>query len=309
MTKWTSADMPDLNGRRAIVTGANSGIGFETALELARHGAQVVMTARDEGRGNDAVWRVREKVPDAQVELGMLDLADLDSVRAFARQQLAEAPRLDVLVNNAGVMGIPGRRESVQGYELQFATNHLGHFALTGLLLPTMLDVRGSRVVTVSSAVHRRGAIHFDDLQLERGYAPYVAYGQSKLANALFTLELDRRLRAAGADTISVGAHPGLTLTNLQFAGPRMDGTTFGVRAMEQGIRVAGQRAPEGALPTLYAATAPDVEGGEYFGPSSLAETRGAPKRVGYSAAAHDEDVARRLWEVSEEETGVTFGL
>jgi NAD(P)-dependent dehydrogenase (short-subunit alcohol dehydrogenase family) len=309
MSRWTAADIPDLRGRRAVVTGANSGIGLATALELARHGAEVTMAVRDEGRGADAVRLVREKVPDARVEMRILDLADLDSVRSFAAAYLAEPPAPDLLVNNAGVMGVPQRKTSAQGFELQFATNHLGHFALTGLLLAAMRDVEGSRVVTVSSLVHKRGRIHFDDLQLEDGYAPYVAYDQSKLANALFTLELDRRLRASGAETISVGAHPGLTLTKLQFTGPRLGSTTVAARMLGVGVRLAGQSPERGALPTLYAATAPDVIGGEYFGPSGLGEARGGPVRVSYSAAAHDEELARRLWDVSEEETGVSFGL
>ena len=309
MADWGSGDIPDLTGKKAVVTGGNSGIGFETARQLALHGASVVVAARDAGRGSEAVDRILAEASDAKVVLGLLDLADLDSVAAFATAQLSTGVPVNILVNNAAVMGVPDRHESKQGFELQFATNHLGHFALTGRLLPSMRQVAGSRVVTVSSLNHRAGTIHFDDLQLSEGYTPYTAYNQSKLSNAMFTLELDRRLRAAGSDTLSVGAHPGYTHTRLQFVGPRLDRPTFRASVLGVLTRIGGQDASMGALPTLYAAAASDVSGGEYFGPRGIGETRGRPVRVSYSVRAHDAETAQRLWQVSEELTGVRFDL
>jgi NAD(P)-dependent dehydrogenase (short-subunit alcohol dehydrogenase family) len=309
MTHWTAADIPSQADRTVIVTGANSGIGYHTALELALRGAHVIAACRSAERGADAVARIRAERPAASVEARVLDLADLESVRAFAHAYLGEGRELDLLVNNAAVMGVPERHESPQGFELQFATNHLGGFALTGLLLPAMRDVAGSRIVTVSSLNHRAGRIHFDDLQLEHSYGPYVAYNQSKLANALFVLELDRRLRASSAQTISVGAHPGYTHTALQTTGPRLDHTTLGARVLGVLTRIAGQSPPMGALPTLFAATAPGVHGGQYFGPSGPGESRGYPRLVEYSAASHDRSVAERLWAISEELTSVSYDL
>jgi NAD(P)-dependent dehydrogenase (short-subunit alcohol dehydrogenase family) len=238
------------------------------------------------------------------VEVRELDLSSLESVRAFAAAVVREHPALDLLINNAGIMQTPQRR-TVDGYELQLGTNHLGHFALTGLLLEALERSPAPRVVTVSSIEHKGGHVHFDDLQLERGYAPRKAYQQSKMANAVFGIELDRRLRAAGFHTISVLAHPGYSATNLQSTGP----TGLAAFALRIGNAVIAQSPERGALPQLYAATAPAVQGGQYFGPGGFQEMRGDPTEVQAVAEAHDPEVARRLWEVSEELTGVRFPL
>ena len=303
MTSWRARDIPDLTGRRAIVTGANSGLGFQTALELARHGAAVVMTSRRSHVGADAVRRVRDAAPDADITCRHLDLADLDSVHEFA--DVNTAP-LDILVNNAGVMAIPLRHTS-QGFEMQLGTNHLGHFALTGLLLPALLARPAARVVTVSSSMHRAGAMNFDDLMGERSYRPWQAYSQSKLANLLFMRELDRRVREAGCDLLSVAAHPGYAVTNLQSVGPRMTGRRLTGTVMRGATMVLGQSAATGALPQLYAATAPGVHGGDYYGPRGVAEQRGLPRKVSVSASARDDSAALRLWEQSTLLTRVQF--
>jgi NAD(P)-dependent dehydrogenase (short-subunit alcohol dehydrogenase family) len=310
MTGWTAADIPDQSGRVALVTGGNSGLGYQTVLQLARRGARVLLAARDHARGAAALERLAAAgVPAGHAELVQLDLADLTSVERFAAGFLAGGQGLDLLVNNAGVMAIPHRETTAQGYERQFGTNHLGHFALTGRLLPTLVQQPGSRVVTVSSNMHKRASrIDFDDLQAERAYQPWHAYEQSKLANAMFVLELDRRLRAAGLDIVSAGAHPGFAATNLQVTGPQSGGAGLMARGMGLATRLFAQPARDGALPVLYAATAPSVHGGEYFGPAGLGEMRGHhPKLVQFSRAAHDEAAAARLWAVSEELTGVTF--
>lgn len=291
--KWTAADIPDQSGRTAIVTGANSGLGLHTARELARAGARVVLACRDVDKGMRAAAQIGER---AQVE--RLDLASLRSVRAFAAR--ISGP-IDLLVNNAGVMA-PPRRLTEDGFESQFGINHLGHFALTGLLLPSLLTAAEPRVVTVSSGAHRIGRINFDDLQGERRYNNWLSYGQSKLANLMFALELDRRARAAGAGLISAAAHPGYAATNLQFAGPARFYEKLGGWL---GNVLIAQSAEMGALPLLYAATAPGVVGGSFVGPDGFLEQRGYPRLVTGAKKAYDEQVARRLWEVSEELTGV----
>ncbi|MGE5287830.1 MAG: oxidoreductase [Micromonosporaceae bacterium] len=306
-TRWAAADMPGQHGRTALVTGANSGIGFHQALELARCGAYVLLGSRNADRGGAARTAILRELPAASVELVQLDLADLDSVRRLADLLLGRAEGLDLLINNAGVMAVPHRQTTIQGFELQFGTNHLGHFALTGRLLPALLRRLGSRVVTVSSLNHRLGSIRLDDLQSERHYGPWRAYNQSKLANALFTLELDRRLRAAAAGTLSVGAHPGYSRTELQYRGPRLGGGGISARVMGWATRFAGQPAARGALPVLRAATDPDAEGGDYYGPGGPGEARGSPRKVRYAEKAHDEQLANRLWQTSESLTGVTF--
>ncbi len=306
--RWTANDIPDQSGRVAIVTGANSGLGSETALALAAKGAHVVLACRDASRAQAALDRIRAAAPQASVEVMPLDLASLASIRAFAEAFAARQPRLDLLCNNAGVMAIP-RRNTADGFEMQLGTNHLGHFAVTGLLLPRLLDTPRSRVVSVSSSMHRPGMIHFDDLQLERGYAKWKAYAQSKLANLLFTFELDRRLRKAGASTISVAAHPGYAATNLQTVGAKMEGARLFEQIYELGNRLFAQSAAMGALPTLYGATAPAVQGGDYFGPDTFFEMWGHPTRVGSNARSKDTADAARLWEVSERLTGVHFAL
>ncbi len=266
--RWAAADMAGQHGRTALVTGANSGIGFHQVLELARHGACVLLASRDPGRGQAARDAIMAELPAASVELVQLDLADLDSVARLAGRLLDRAGGLDLLINNAGLMAVPRRQVTAQGFELQFGTNYLGHFALTGRLLPALLRRPGSRVVTVSSLVHRLGSIRLDDLQSEHGYGPWRAYSQSKLANALFTEELDRRLRAAGAGPLSIGAHPGYSRTGLLSSGPRLGGGG-GVSALvfRLGTRFAGQSAARGALPVLRAATDPQAHGGDYYGP------------------------------------------
>jgi NAD(P)-dependent dehydrogenase (short-subunit alcohol dehydrogenase family) len=309
MPGWTASDIPDQSGRTVLVTGGNSGLGYQTVLRLARKGAHVLLAARDRTRGQAALDQLTAEAPGSQIELGELDLADLASVERFSTELLASGQDLDVLVNNAGVMAIPHRETTTQGFERQFGTNHLGHFALTGRLLPALIKRPGSRVVTLSSNQHKRAkAINFDDLQAEHSYQPWGAYAQSKLANAMFVLELDRRLRAAGLDVISAGAHPGFTHTNLQISGPRSGGTSLVARGMGFATRLLAQPVSDGVLPQLYAATAGGVEGGDYFGPDGPAEMRGHhPKLVQFSAAAHNEAAAARLWAVSEELTGVTF--
>jgi NAD(P)-dependent dehydrogenase (short-subunit alcohol dehydrogenase family) len=297
---WTAADIPDQRGRVAVVTGANSGLGLVTARELARAGARVVLASRSAQKGRDAAALIGAAVPGADVQPAMLDLADLESVRAFA----AAAPdRLDLLINNAGVMAAP-RRLTKDGFESHFATNHLGHFALTGLLLGRLLAAPAPRVVTVSSTMHRGGTIDFDDLQGERKYSRWGAYSQSKLANLMFCFELQRRAAAAGTALLSMAAHPGYAATNLQSAGTdRFYERWF----MAIGNRLFAQSAEMGALPTLYAATFPDLPGGTYVGPGGRSEQRGYPKVVTAAGKAYDEQAWVRLWELSETLTGVRY--
>lgn len=300
MTKWTTDDIPSQSGRTAVVTGANTGLGLATATALAAHGAHVVLAVRDTEKGKRAVDDIADAHPDATVSLQSLDLGSLRSIRAAAEALNAEHPRIDLLINNAGVM-YPPKQTTEDGFELSFGTNHLGHFALTGLLLENLLAVPGSRVTTVSSQGHRiQAAIHFDDLQWERSYSRVGAYGQSKLANLLFTYELQRRLDTR--DTIAVAAHPGVSNTELMrhMHLPSVFNPLIGLLT----------QSPEmGALPTLRAATDPAVKGGQYYGPSGLGEIRGYPQLVNSSAQSHDEALARRLWTVSEELTGVVFPL
>lgn len=302
--KWTADQIPDQSGRVAVVTGANSGLGLSTARELARAGALVVMACRSITKGEDAAVEIRRALPDAQLEVRKLDLGSLESIRAFADELTAAHPAIHLLVNNAGIM-MPPRSTTADGFELQFGTNHLGHFALTGVLLDALRNSVAARVVTVSSLEHRPGRLTFDDLQRERSYDPRSAYQQSKFANAVFALELDRRLRAAREPIISVLAHPGWSATNLQVTGP-----TGLMRALlAVGNRLFAQSADDGALPQLYAATAPGVQGGEFYGPDGIGEARGAPRRVHVVRRARDEELARRLWSVSEQLTGVTYAL
>jgi NAD(P)-dependent dehydrogenase (short-subunit alcohol dehydrogenase family) len=308
MGGWSTADIPDQSGRRMVVTGANSGIGLATARELARAGASVTLACRDTGRGEAALQAIRAEVPGADVALGRLDLADLASVHAFAETQ--QAP-LDVLINNAGVMATPPRR-TVDGFELQLATNHLGHFALTGLLLDRLLDADGeSRVVTLASVAHRFARIDFADLQRERSYQSWSVYAQSKLANLLFAYELERRIDAAHASAalVSVAAHPGYAATALTTSGAQLDGPNLVARFIGLVDPIIGQPAAKGALSTLYAATVPELAGGSYVGPGGPLELWGHPRLVDSSAASKDPDTARRLWEVSEALTGVAFAF
>jgi NAD(P)-dependent dehydrogenase (short-subunit alcohol dehydrogenase family) len=300
---WSERDIPDLTGKRAVVTGATSGLGVETARSLAAHGASVVMTARDPDRGRSALRRVRDAVPDADVVVAPLDLADLDSVRSFAAGQ----PPLDVLVNNAGVMALPTREVTLDGFERQVGTNHLGHFALTALLLPALLGRTGARVVTVSSIVHWTGVMTVDDLLSERRYDPWQAYARSKLANLLFVRELARRASEAQIDLVSVGAHPGYARTRLVANGPAQGHPLLG--AVFRGCTpLVGQSARSGALPQLRAATDPSVRGGDYLGPRVLG-WRGRPVRSPQASASRDDAAAAALWAESERLTGVSYDL
>jgi NAD(P)-dependent dehydrogenase (short-subunit alcohol dehydrogenase family) len=304
MARWTADDIPEQAGRVAIVTGANSGLGYITARELARQGARVALACRDDVRGKEAVARLIAEVPTADVELRSLDMADLASIRSFADGVQASYPALDLLINNAGVMAI-ARRETADGFEMQLGTNHLGHFALTGLLLPMLISQPDARVVTVSSNGHKPGSIHFDDLMLEHSYGRWRSYMQSKLANLLFAFELQRRLAAVDAPLISVAAHPGTASTNL--TKPGAEGNRLKEIVTGLGVRVIGQADAQGALPQLYAATSPDVHGGEYYGPGGIMEQRGYPKRVDSSSASKDAETAARLWTLSEDLTGVGY--
>jgi NAD(P)-dependent dehydrogenase (short-subunit alcohol dehydrogenase family) len=304
-TKWTAADIPSQKGRTAIVTGANSGIGLIAARELARVGATVVLACRDTAKGEAAVREIKATSPDADVTVVALDLANLQSVRDFAEKFSADNAGLDLLINNAGVMAVAPRRTTADGFELQFGTNHLGHFALTGLLLGKMEGREDARVVNVSSGAHRFGSMNFDDLQSEKKYRRWGAYGQSKLSNLLFTFELERRLRASGSTVRAVAAHPGYSATNLQSAAaPQPDRFLMVISNA-----VWAQSAEMGALPTLYAATYPGLEGATYIGPDGMMEQRGHPTKVEARPSAHNEKDAARLWEVSEQLTGVKFAL
>lgn len=300
MTGWTADQIPDQHGRVAVVTGATSGLGLVTATELARHGAHVVLAVRNTAAGADAARRM-----GGEVEVRDLDLASLASVRDFAARLRADHPVVDVLVNNAGVVLLGPRRTSEDGFELQLATNMLGHFALTGLLLDRLAAAPAARVVSLSSITHKGAHLDFDDLQLERGFRASPAYGRSKLATTVFGLELDRRLRAAGSPVLSVLAHPGLTRTNLTPRAwehrPRVG------RLMASAGLLVTQPVEHGARPQLRAATDPDVRGGQFFGPSGLGETRGRVGEARLSREATDPAVGRRLWAAAEELTGVHF--
>jgi protochlorophyllide reductase len=305
-SRWTTADIPDQGGRTVLVTGANSGLGLRTAEALAGKGAHVLMGCRDAARGEAARSRVGAMATGPAPELVPLDLADLGSVQEAAQVVAGTVDRLDALVNNAGVMALPLRR-TVDGFELQFATNHLGHFALTGQLLPVMLRATAPRVVTVSSNMHRVGRNNWSDPNWEHHrYLKWQAYGQSKLANLLFTRELARRAAAAGSSLVAVAAHPGHAATHLVPTSTEAAQRALVGRVIDSGNRLVAQSDSAGALPQLYAATMPDVVPGEYFGPDRFFQLRGHPTRVGSSAAARDDLAARRLWELSEDLTGVT---
>jgi NAD(P)-dependent dehydrogenase (short-subunit alcohol dehydrogenase family) len=300
MTRWTPADLPDQSGRTVLVTGANSGLGLQTSLELARGGARVLLACRNPARAQDALGRIRAEVPNAAAELVSLDLASLDSIEGAVDEVARRTKSLDLLVNNAGVMAVP-RSTTADGFEMQLGTNHLGHFALTGRLLPLLLASPAPRVVTVSSGAHKIGRMDFDDLMGERGYRRWRAYGQSKLANLLFTAELDRR---AHGRLVAAAAHPGYAATHLQ----QGQGQPLLEVLMKAGNRVLAQSDVQGAWPQLYAATMPDVQGNDYFGPH-LFELRGHPTTVGRTDRAASHADAQRLWAVSEELTRVRFDL
>ena len=304
MSNWTANDIPKQASRTFVITGANSGLGYIMSLELARRGAHVIMTARNEARGRAAVARIQSAIPDASLDLRLLDLADLDEVRVFAARLLAENTPIDVLVNNAGIM-MPPRSLTRQGFELQFGVNHLAHFALTGLLLDRLKQGRDPRVVTISSDLHKRGNIHFDDLDGSKNYARVAFYAQSKFANVLFALELHRRLQSCGLPIRSLLAHPGYSATNLQLSGPTGILKLF----MRIGNRFMAQSVEMGALNQLYAATAAQAESGQFIGPDGRNELKGYPTVVQPIAAAQDAVLARRLWLLSEQLTGVRPNL
>ncbi len=295
-TKWIAENMPDQKGKVAIVTGANSGIGYEMTRELARKGAMVVMACRNQSKGETALVQIRSDNPNAKIELMLLDLGDLVSVRRFADEFNSRFDRLDILINNAGIM-MPPFGKTADGFEVQFGINHLGHFALTGLLLDLITHTPKSRVVSVSSMGHRMGKIDFDNLNAEQSFSKSGAYGLSKLANLLFIYELQRRLEAAGIDAIAAAAHPGWTATNLQ-------AHTWYFRLLNP---LLAQKPPMGALPTLYAATASDVQGGDYYGPDGWQENKGHPTKVQSNGRSHDTAVAAKLWTVSEKLTNVRY--
>jgi NAD(P)-dependent dehydrogenase (short-subunit alcohol dehydrogenase family) len=296
MVQWTRADIPDQTGRTAVITGANTGLGYETAAAFAAKGAHVVLTARNPDKGTNAAALILKRNPRANVTLQELDLTSLNSIRAAADQLRLDHDRIDLLINNAGVM-VPPKTTTKDGFELQFATNHLGPFAFTGLLLDRLLPVTGSRVVTVSSMGHRIGRIRFDDLQFNRRYSRIRAYAQSKLANLLFTYELQQRL--TGTNTIAVAAHPGSSRSELTRNVPRL------LQVAVLPLQLQG--ADMGALPTLRAATDPTVRGGQYYGPGGFAGMQGFPKVVASSDRSHDVAVQKRLWAVSEKLTGVVY--
>src|SRR5271168_4472744 len=306
-TNWTAANISSQVGRTALITGSNSGIGFETALALARQGAELILPARTRAKADDAAVRILQQVPNTQVHTELLDLGVLASVRAFASRVIQRFPgqSLDLLINNAGVMALPNHEVTADGFERQFATNYLGPFALTGLLLPSIKQRVGSRIVTVSSSASKQGKIDFDNLQSERVYKPMMqAYAQSKLADLVFSLELQRRLKAVGSPILSTAAHPGYAVTNLQ-ADHLRPGLKILITMMKPFL---SQDAERGALPTLYAAVAPEAVAGGYYGPDGIAELKGYPTSVPVPKSALDETVAKRLWEESERLTHVRFG-
>ena len=296
---WGEKDVPDQTGRIAIVTGANSGIGLETARVLAQKGAQVVLACRSKEKGEAACANITQGDPQAKVEFQPLDLSSLESVKTFADNFTANHQNLDLLINNAGVMMVPSLERTVDGFERQFGTNHYGHFALTGRLLATLLKTENSRVVTVSSVMHRYCPLHLDNLGAEKSYSPNKAYGYSKLANLLFMRELQRRYHKESGSLLSSAAHPGSTRTNLQ-----QYKASF---RFFMSLPLMAQEAPAGALPTLYAATAGDVTGGDYFGPGGPFEMTGPPKKAYMNKHARNDENAKKLWDLSEQRTGVTF--
>lgn len=311
MAGWTAADISPQHGNLALITGANSGIGFHAARVLAGAGRAVILACRDTAKAEVARTRILSEFPRAQLEIVQLDLSSLASVRAAAEAFLATGRSLDLLINNAGVMALPTRQLTAEGFELQLGTNHLGHFALTGLLLPAMLsgDPRDPRrIITVSSIAHRGATMDFANLQWQRGYKPWPAYRCSKLANLLFAFELERRLRRAHAPVMSIAVHPGVSNTNLFAAGPGQAGGLL-ARIIPLFISLVAQSEQQGALPTLYAATAPEIHGGHFYGPDGFRQMRGHPVEVRAETQAYDEQLADQLWQVSEQLTAVRYPL
>ena len=304
--RWTSKDIPDLDGKKVIVTGANSGLGFEASKMFAEKNAHVVMACRSLEKGKKARKKIERKVGEVSLEVRKIDLASLESIKDFAQEYKANNDSLDVLCNNAGVMAIP-RSETKDGFEKQFGINHLGHFALTGHLIDLLLDTEGSSVVTQSSGLHENGDIDFDDLMMEENYDKWDAYAQSKLANVLFGYELDRKLE--NKEVKSVVCHPGYASTDLQYKGPREEGSKIRLGLMKLANTFVAQSARKGALSMMYASTSNDIEGGEYVGPTGLANMRGYPGVQESSDISYDRDVAKALWTRSEDMTGLRFDL
>lgn len=304
MNKWTTGKIEDLNGKRIVITGSSHGIGYEAAEILAAKGAEVVLAVRNSEKGERAAAKIRSMNVSQPVVVMVLDLADLESVKRFAEEFKSRYDRLDVLINNAGVM-IPPYKKTKDGFELQFGTNHLGHFALTGQLLPVLMNTPLSRIVSISSIAARRAKIHFDNLDGSKGYRPMKFYRQSKLANLMFAIELQKRLESAGSSTISVACHPGISATNLLSRGKEHETG----RVMKALLRLVAQPASMGALPTLCAATHPDLRGGEYIGPEGPGNTRGYPVLNNDPARVYKPDISARLWEVSEALTGTRYSI
>lgn len=306
MTDWTADDMPELEGKTVVVTGANSGLGFEASKKFADKKAKVVMACRSIERGKDAKNQIEEEQPEADIEVRKLDLASLESIKDFAEEFKANNETLDILCNNAGIMAIP-REETEDGFEKQFGVNHLGHFALTAHLMPVLENAEEARIINQSSGLHENGDINFDDIMHEESYSPQGAYADSKLANVLFTYELDRRLSDTGIKTLA--CHPGYAATNLQSRGPEKEGSTIKKYVMKAANKLLAQSAEIGALPMLYAATSPEAESGDYIGPDGFMNMRGLPVEQKSSEKSYDEEKARKLWDISEELTGVEFDI
>ncbi|MCH8906200.1 MAG: SDR family oxidoreductase [Candidatus Heimdallarchaeota archaeon] len=307
--KWKAEDMEDQSSKIFIITGANSGLGFEGTRQLVAKNAKVIMAVRDLVRGQEALDEIKQEEPKADLELMELNLSSLESVKKFTKQFRADHTQLHGLLNNAGVMQ-PPRMETEEGFELQIGVNHLAHFALTGLLLDELRSTPGSRIISQSSIVAARGRINFEDFHSVKEYSRTGAYGQSKLANLLFAFELDRKLNLHGIETVSsIAVHPGYTATNLQQNGPTLNGKTFYSRLYKFSNFFIAQNVSKGTLPMTYAATAPDVEGGDYIGPRGLAQIRGYPKRVKAPKHAYNEEEAQKLWKLSEQLTGVKYNF
>lgn len=303
---WIAENIPDMAGKLILITGANSGIGFEAAKILASKNGEVILACRNQQKGEEALANILESNHNAQVSCMQVDLADLKSVQRFARDFLAKYESLDVLINNAGLMA-PPYQKTKDGFEIQFGTNHLGHFALTGQLIGALLKSHGSRIVNVSSNAHKMGKIRFHDLNWEKKYSRWPAYGQSKIANLYFTYELDKRLKELGKSTLAVAVHPGFSNTNLAYAGYNSEGNSLKSFAIKTTSAIFSQDSMMGSLPSVYAAAALDVKGSDYYGPSGWMEMKGIPKKTRSNKLSHDADVAKRLWDVSVEMTGVDF--
>lgn len=293
--------------KTAVVTGANGGIGYNTALELAKSGAKVILACRDQKKGREAILRIMTAVPSAKIELSILDLSSLESVQKFSNRLAETESSIDLLVNNAAVMAVPKRMLSKDGYELQFATNHLGHFALSAQLLPLLLNASAPRIVTVSSIAHRYGNVNLDDLQSERSYEGWNVYGTTKLENLLFAYELARRCEAAGLPLLSLAAHPGVAKTNILASGPQMGGKTLRTFVSEIFAQFFAQTDAQGALPIIYACTNANVKNGDYFGPDGFMQLNGNATKVESTPKSHDEDLAKKLWAISEKLSNTTF--